>query len=92
MNAESFPDCRGVLDDVLSGATHSDFPPELLRRTLNANKVYLHNPFAIHEVCPVLSSLLFFSFETLSHTHTNTLDFTTCEHTHTSRTPTGERR
>ena len=59
MNADSFPDCRSVLDDVLSGATHSDFPPELLRRTLNANKVYLHNPFAIHEVCEC-ASLFFF--------------------------------
>lgn len=64
MNADSFPDCRSVLDDVLSGATHSDFPPELLRRTLNANKVYLHNPFAIHEVCEC-ASLFFFSQETL---------------------------
>ena len=59
MNAESFPDCRGVLDDVLSGATHSDFPPELLRRTLNANKAYLHHPFALHEVCGALSTLFF---------------------------------
>ena len=72
MNAESFPDCRSVLDDVLSGATHSDFPPELLRRTLNANKAYLHNPFAIHEVCVSTHTRRLFTTPHSSHAHMHT--------------------